>query len=250
MLLHGHHRAASCPATSRPATLRPAAPRFAISRRATAQGHRRSPVLRRACAVAAAAVLPVLAGCEAGNNAPVLNWHPPSAGASKTILPLGSNGFLAIRNVFVLGAPPATSLPAGSSAGLFLALVNTGPHDRLVSASAPGTATSVTVPAGGVNLPRDDSALLTGPTPEIILNGLTRSLSGGTNIRIVLTFKNAGAQRMDVPVIPKADFYATYSPAPSPTPTPTGTGKRRHHGKTSPTASPGATPTPSTTATP
>jgi copper(I)-binding protein len=236
MLLHGHNRAAL---------------RSAISRRATAPGGaRRSSVLRRACAVAAAAVLPVLAGCEAGSNAPVLQWHPPTAGASKNIVPLGANGFLAIRNVFVLGAPPASSLPAGSSAGLFLALVNSGPHDRLLRVSAPGTATSVTVPPGGVNLPRDVSALLTGPAPEIVLNGLTHSLSGGTNIRVLLTFKNAGVQRMVVPVIPQADFYATYSPAPSPTPTPTGTGKRRHHGQASSTASPGATPTPSATATP
>lgn len=230
MLLHGRNRAAR---------------RSAISRRAPAQGGaRRSMVLRRACAVAAAAVLPVLAGCEAGNNAPVLQWHPPTAGASKTVVPLGANGYLAIRNVFVLGAPPTTSLPAGSSTGLFLALVNSGPHDRLLRVSAPGTATSVTVPPGGVNLPRDVSALLTGPAPEIVLNGLTRSLSGGTNVQILLTFKNAGVQRMSVPVIPKADFYATYSPAPSPTPTPARTGKHRAG------ASPTATPTASATATP
>jgi len=232
MLLHGHNRAAR---------------RSATPRRATAPGRpSRSPVLRRACAVAAAAVLPVLAGCEAGSNAPVLEWHPPTAGASKTIVPVGANGSLAIRNVFLLGAPPASVLPAGSSAGLFLALINTGPHDRLIRVSAPGTATSVTLPAGGVNLPRDNSALLTGPAPEVVLNGLTRSLSSGTDVPILLTFKNAGVQRMDVPVIPKSDFYATFSPAPSPTPTAARTGKRRHHGQ----ASPGATPTPSTTATP
>jgi len=228
MLLHGHNRAARGSATSR---------------RGSAPGRpSRSPVLRRACAVAAAAVLPVLAGCEAGSNAPVLEWHPPTAGASKTIVPVGANGSLAIRNVFLLGAPPASVLPAGSSAGLFLALINTGPHDRLIRVSAPGTATSVTLPAGGVNLPRDNSALLTGPAPEVVLNGLTRTLSSGTDVPILLTFKNAGVQRMDVPVIPKSDFYATFSPAPSPTPTPARTGKRRHHAQ--------ATPTPSTTATP
>jgi len=236
MLRHGHRRAA---------------PRPAHQRRATAPGGRRRPVAARwACAVAAAAVLPVLAGCEAGTNAPVLQWHPPTLGASKTVVPLGANGSLAIRNVFVLGAPPTTALPAGSSAGLFLALVNSGPPDRLVSVSAPGTATSVTVPAGGVNLPRDQSALLTGPVPEIVLHGLTRSLSGGTDVPIVLTFKNAGAQRMDVPVVPKGDYYDTFSPAPSPTPTPTSTGKHRHHGQAGPTASPGTSPRATATATP
>jgi copper(I)-binding protein len=236
MLLHGHNRAAR---------------RSATSRRDAAPGRpRRSLALRRACAVAAAAALPVLAGCEAGNDAPVLQWHPPTAGASKTIVPLGANGSLAIRNVFVLGAPPATALSAGSSAGLFLALINTGPRDRLIRVSAPGTATSVTLPAGGVNLPRDVSALLTGPAPEVVLNGLTRSLNGGTDIPILLTFKNAGVQRLDVPVIPQSDSYATFSPAPSPTPTPTSTGKRRHHAAARPTASPGTTPAPSATATP
>ena len=41
-------------------------------------------VLRRACAVAAVALIPVLAGCEAGGDAPVLHWHPPTTGASAT----------------------------------------------------------------------------------------------------------------------------------------------------------------------
>ncbi len=104
--------------------------------------------LRRACAVAAVALIPVLAGCEAGTNAPVLQWHPPTSGASATIKE--GTGELAIRNAFILGAPTNATLPAGSSAGLFVALVNTGPQDRLIRVSAPGAATSVPLPAGGV----------------------------------------------------------------------------------------------------
>ncbi len=59
----------------------------------------------------------------------------------------GGPGQLAIRNAFILGAPANATLPAGSSAGLFVALVNTGPRDRLIRVSAPGAATSVPLPA-------------------------------------------------------------------------------------------------------
>jgi copper(I)-binding protein len=206
------------------------------------RGHSFSVAARRACAIAAAAAIPLLAGCEAGLNAPVLQWHPPTAGAGKAIPSATGRGFIAIRNVFVLGAPLNASLPAGSSAGVFLAIVNTGVKDRLVSMSAPGTATSVTLPAGGVTLERSRIELLTGPEPEVVLTGLTHTLVSGVNIRLVLTFQNAGSVTLFVPVIPKALSYYTYSPAPSPTPTAT---RKRHHGQ----ASASATPSPSATAT-
>ena len=123
---------------------RPAARPTAATR--SSRPGRRS--LRRACAVAAVALIPVLAGCEAGSNAPVLHWHPPTNGASATIK-LGGGGEIAIRNAFVLGAPVnAPTLPAGSSAGLFVGLVNTGQRDRLIRVSAPGAATSVDTARG------------------------------------------------------------------------------------------------------
>ena len=103
--------------------------------------------LRRACAVAAVALIPVLAGCEAGSDAQILHWHPPTNGASATIKAGG--GAIAIRNAFVLGGPPNVTLPAGSSASMFVGIVNTGPRDHLIRVSAPGTATSVTLPTGG-----------------------------------------------------------------------------------------------------
>jgi copper(I)-binding protein len=206
--------------------------------------------LRLACAVAAVALIPVLAGCEAGSNAPVLSWHPPTSGASATIKEGG--GEIAIRNGFILGAPPSATLPAGSSAGMFVGLVNTGPRDRLVRISAPGSATSVTLPKGGVVLEQNQSALLTGPAPKLILTGLTRSLAGGTYVKVFLTFQNAGTVSLDVPVIARADSYATFSPAPTVSPTPSATAKHKHPGKGSATAtpSPGATATATATATP
>ncbi|MDX6333068.1 MAG: periplasmic copper chaperone [Streptosporangiaceae bacterium] len=228
---------------SRPAVRPTAAPR------SSRPGPR---AVRRACAVAAVALIPVLAGCEAGSNAPVLQWHPPTSGASATIKEGG--GEIAIRNVFVLGAPPSATVPAGSSAGLFVGLVNTGPRDRLVRISAPGTATSVTLPQGGVLLERDHSALLTGPAPEVVLTGLTRSLAGGTYIRVLLTFQKAGTVTLAVPVMARADSFATFSPAPTASPTPSPAGKHKHRGTGSATATPSAgataTPTPTATATP
>jgi copper(I)-binding protein len=186
--------------------------------------------------VAAVALVPVLAGCEAGGNAPVLHWHPPTNGASATIHEGG--GEIAIRNAFILGAPVNATLPAGSSAGLFVGLVNTGPRDRLVSISAPSAATSVTLPTGGVVLEQDQSALLTGPEPKLILTGLTRSLPGGTYVKVLLTFQKAGSVSLDVPVLSRSDSFATFSPAPTVSPTPTASAKGRHHGTS-------ATPTPS-----
>ena len=202
---------------------------------------RSSTALRRAVILAVAAVVPALAGCEAGTNAPVDQWHQPTPGAS-AVIPSGSAGQLTINNVFVLGAPPDTALAPGSSAGLFLALVNTGPRDRLISVFAPGAARSVTLPGNGVQIRRDQAVLLTGPVPRLILAGITRTLSGGQFIRVILNFQNAGSVALAVPVMPKAQYYATFSPAPA-TPTATPTTSKGKSGSASPSATPSPSPT-------
>jgi len=183
---------------------------------------------RRLAVLAIAALVPVLAGCEAGSNAPTQQWHQPTDGAAAV------HHNIAIRNVFVLGAPLGAKLAAGRSAGLFLALVNEGSVDRLLSITAPGTAQSVTLPGGTVRLGSQQSVLLTGPAPQVVLQGLTRPLTGGTTVKLVLDFQNAGSVTMVVPVMPRAQYYSTFSPAPTPTPSPA-----KHP------ASPGASPTPS-----
>ena len=99
-----------------------------------------SALPRRLVLVAVAALIPVLAGCEAGNNAPTLDFHYPTDAAGTSV------GDLAIRNVFVLGAPLGRDLARGQSASVFLALVNNGAPDKLISITAPGTAASVTLP--------------------------------------------------------------------------------------------------------
>jgi hypothetical protein len=177
--------------------------------------------LRGLVVTAVAALIPVIAGCEAGFAAPTQKWHQPTPGASAVL-----NNTLRLNNVFVLGPTPGFVLPPGASAGLFLALNNGGAADRLISITAPGSAASVQVPAGGISIGRNQSLLLTGPAPRVVLRHLTRSLHGGQFVVVHMDFQSAGPVTLRVPVMPRAAFYSTYSPAPRPvisrlaTPTP------------------------------
>ena len=104
---------------------------------------------------ALALLMPAIAGCEAGNGAPTLEFHAASAGAQTVV-----NG-IRITNVFVLGAPSGSTLPAGSSASLFLSLFNDGAtDDTLQSISAAGAA-SVTLAGGTVAVPSETPVNLT-----------------------------------------------------------------------------------------
>jgi hypothetical protein len=206
--------------------------------------NRSAAPLRALVVVMAAGLALAIAGCEAGGAAPTQHWHSPTAGASTIV-----NNVIRINNVFVLGAPPAASLPAGGSAGLFLALANSGTPDRLLAVTAPGTALAVQMPAGGVGIATNQSVLLTGPAPQVVLRGLLHQIRGGQNVRVVLHFLRAGPVSMMVPVMPRAQFYSTFSPAPappSPTPSVTASGRAGKHGHASP--SPSATPSASPTA--
>jgi hypothetical protein len=204
--------------------------------------YRSAASLRALGVVMAAGLALAIAGCEAGGAAPTQHWHPPAAGASTIV-----GNSIRINNVFVLGAPPAASLPAGSSAGLFLGLANSGAPDRLLAVTAPGTALAVQLPAGGVGIATNQSVLLTGPAPRVVLRGLLHQVRGGQAIRVVLHFLRAGAVSMLVPVMPRAQFFSTFSPAPAPPrPTPTATLPAGKHGHASP--SPSATPSASPTA--
>jgi copper(I)-binding protein len=170
---------------------------------------------RRLVVLAIAALIPALAGCEAGYNAPTQQWHQPTDGTA------AMHDNIAIANAFVLGAPLGEIIPVGSSAGVFLALTNVGSSDRLLTVSAPGTARSVTLPGGAVPLPSQRSVRLTGPAPEVVMQDLTRPLTGGSTVRLVMVFQNAGAFTLVLPVMPHAQYYSTFSPPPAPSPSPT-----------------------------
>jgi copper(I)-binding protein len=155
-------------------------------------------------------LVPALAGCEAGYNAPTLKFHEASFGVS-TIVD-GIN----IDNVFVLGPAPGSTLQAGGQAALFMSLQAPN-SDQLTSISAPGTASSVQLGNGPITLSPNTLVDLSGPSPLLTLNGLTKQLSGGDTVNLVLTFATAGTVNLAVPVEPAAYEFATYSPAPTPT---------------------------------
>jgi len=161
---------------------------------------------------ALAVLAPALAGCEAGYNAPTLEYHPAAFGAYAT-----KNG-VSISNAFVLGPSPSGPEVAGGRAGVFLAITSQD-GDKLVSASAPGTATAVQIAGGSVRVPPAVPVDLTGPVPQMVMTGLANPLQGGELVKLNLTFAEAGTIAMTVPVQPKAYEYATYSPPPSPSPT-------------------------------
>jgi copper(I)-binding protein len=164
---------------------------------------------RRLLVGAIAILVPALAGCQAGQDAPTLQYHSASYGTSTTV-----NG-IELDNVFVLGPALNQTLPAGGQAGLFLAM-SAQDHDQLVSASAPGTASSVQLLNGPITLSPGALVNLSGPAPLLVLNGLTSPLGGGETVRLVLIFANAGVVTLQAPVIPAAYDYATFSPPPTP----------------------------------
>jgi copper(I)-binding protein len=184
---------------------------------------------------ALALLITAVAGCEAGNNAPTLEFHQAAAGAYTDF------NDISISNAFVLGAPSGSAVPAGSSASLFVSLFNNGTSDdTLESITAPGSASTVQFTSGTVALPGTSQVNLTGPEPMLVLSNLTKPLSGGQAIPITFNFEHAGSVTLQVPVEPQSFYYSTYSTPPFVAPTATATATA--------TASP--TPTASGTATP
>jgi len=206
-----------------------------------------SKLLRRLMIGGVALVVPVLAGCEAGNNSPVLEFHPAANGA------YGTADAVTISDAFILGAQDSQGLPKGSSAGMFLSVYNGGDSaDKLVSVDATGAAKSVELTGGSIPVPATSSADLEGPQPKVVLRNLSAKLAGGQTVTVLLTFQNSGSVELTVPVENRTSFYSTYSP-PAPVPTATKTAKPGASSSASGTPTPStstsasATPTPSTT---
>jgi copper(I)-binding protein len=193
---------------------------------------------RRLLLGAIAVLVPLLAGCEAGANAPTLDFHPASFGTSTTV------SGITIDDAFVLGPAVDSSLPAGGEASVFLSLEAQN-NDQLTKVTA-SRASSVQLVSGPVTLSPYTVVNLSGPQPQIVLTGLTSPLSGGQTVSLDLYFANAGEISITVPVLPASYEYATYSPPPAPTPTitptPSATGS-----SASPSAPPAVSASPSPT---
>ena len=166
---------------------------------------------RRILFGALAVLVPALAGCEAGLNAPTLEYHPAAFGG------YAAHNGITIDNAFVLASTTGVAVPR---AGVFFS-VTSQDGDRLVSISAPGTAPLVRIDGGAVNLPPEMPADLTGPVPTVVLTGLSSPLTAGSAITMTFSFARAGTITMQVPVEAHAGEYSTFSPPPSiPAPTP------------------------------
>jgi copper(I)-binding protein len=163
---------------------------------------------RRLLVGAIAIMVPALAGCEAGFDAPTLQFHPASAGLST------ASGGIIIDNAFVLGPAPGATLPAGGQAGLFLSL-EAANGDTLTSITAPGAASSVQLGNGPITLSPNNLVKLGGPAPLLTLDGLTNPLSGGESITLDFQFANAGKVTLSVPVEPASYDFSSYSPTPT-----------------------------------
>jgi copper(I)-binding protein len=184
---------------------------------------------RRLLFGALAVLVPALAGCEAGLNAPTLEYHPAAFGGYAT------HDGISIDNAFVLAPSTGVAVPR---AGVFFSVTSLG-GDRLVSISAPGTAPLVRIDGGAVNLPAQTPVDLTGPVPQVVLTGLSSPLAAGSTITMIFNFARAGAVTMGVPVEPQAYEYATYSPPPAlPTPKPTTPASGSASASASPTTTP------------
>ena len=186
-----------------------------------------------------AVLVPALAGCEAGLNAPTLEFHPAAFGAYAD-----KNG-ISIANAFVLGPSLSGPAVAGGRAGVFLS-VSSLHGDTLVSVSAPGTANGAKIAGGSVDLPSATPVDLTGPVPQVVLTGLANPLEGGETVTLALKFAEAGTVTMAVPVEPQAYQYSTFSPPPTPAPPPA----KKANPSASASASASGSATPTATATP
>jgi copper(I)-binding protein len=154
-----------------------------------------------------AILIPAIAGCEAGADAPTLQFHQAAAGA------YGTASDISVSNAWILGAPADSTLQSGSSASMFVSISNSGSTaDTLESATAKGAA-SVSLSGGTVSLPANGGTVnLTGPQPEIVISNLSAPVSGGGTIAVTLNFQHAGTMSLQVPVMAQAYYYSTFSP--------------------------------------
>ena len=196
-----------------------------------------------------ALLIPAIAGCEAGQDAPTLEFHPAAAG-----LQADFNG-IKITNAFVLGAPAGSTVPSGASASMFVSLYNSNDNsDTLLSATAPATAGNISLSGGTVALPANSAPVnLTGPEPKVVLEDLTKPLRGGTTIPVTFNFQHAGQVTLQVPVEAQSYYWSTYSApasAPAAGAAPHSTGTATPVTGASSTATPGGTASATPTATP
>jgi copper(I)-binding protein len=182
------------------------------------------PVTSRRWIVVAAAFLaaPALAGCGAGFDATTNKPYAPVE--AQVLIDKGAYGTRGIQipQAFILGPDSGAQIPWRGSAPIYLNIVNTsGTADTLQAVSAGNMGTvKITAP---IQLPSNQLVNTGKPSPQLMLEGIPKSLRGGESIKLDLQFANAGTVSLNVPVVTRSREYATYPPAPGATPAPTPT---------------------------
>ncbi|MEU7900013.1 copper chaperone PCu(A)C [Nonomuraea sp. NPDC049152] len=171
--------------------------------------------------IAAVAFLaaPVLAGCAAGSDANTNKPYAPNEAAA--LIQDGSYGTRGVKipQAFVLGPDSGAKLAQGGSAPIYLHVVNTnGEADSLVGVAAEGLGTvKMTAP---IALPSNQGVNTGKPAPQLMIEGLSRPLSGGESVKLALQFANAGTVSVTVPVVTRSREFTQYPSAPGATPAP------------------------------
>jgi copper(I)-binding protein len=189
----------------------------------------------------------------AGTSAPLYAWFVNDSGAPDRLVAVEAPGVA--QSVQIAGgavdlppgrlvntvqqpgsAPAATPTPAPPAASAKSHAAKSGRTPAAGQSKTPGT-----TPTPGTSGTPGAAATVTqaaapADSSKLILQGLTKTYSGGETVRLTLHFQRAGAVTLNIPVVPRNGYYATYSPAPS-APAPSAT-------PTAPTVSPlpGTTP--------
>jgi hypothetical protein len=176
----------------------------------------------------------VIAGCGAGFDANTTKPYAPNEALA--LIDQGAYGTRGIHipQAFILGPDSGGQLAWRGSAPIYLNILNkAGIPDTLQAISA-GNVGAVKIKAP-IQLPSNQLVNTGKPEPQIMLEGIARSLRGGESVRLDLQFANAGTVSVNVPVVTRSrefkDYPAAPNAIPAPTPTPT----------TSDSASPAAT---------
>lgn len=128
---------------------------------------------------------------------------------------------LVSTNTAVSG-PPASNRPTpGATPSRKPGKPGKTPRKQAPTPGAPGSATPTPgAPAGsptaGTQQPGAPGAAPALPQPSsVVLTRLTKELTGSETIKVTLHFQQAGAVTLNVPVVTRQGYYATYSPAPA-----------------------------------
>ncbi|TMR18015.1 copper chaperone PCu(A)C, partial [Nonomuraea zeae] len=152
---------------------------------------------------------PVLAGCGAGFDATTNKPYAPNE--AQVLIDQGSYGKrdIQIPQAFILGPDAGAQLAWRGSAPIYLNILNTaGAPDTLQAVSAGNLGTvKVTAP---IQLPSNQLVNTGKPTPQIMLEAISKSLRGGESIKLDLQFAKAGIVSLNVPVVTRSREYKDY----------------------------------------